>query len=79
MEILSIESLIESNIPIIKKSNKLQYGFDKMNVGDSIYFENPKLAISMSNYLRQFIHKNGLDMKFIVRKHGNGMRIWRTN
>lgn len=67
----------EKNIPIPKRS-KYSWSWKDMQVGDSVYFDDCKIAHSAGMSLRQYIRLNRLSWKITVRKENTGKRIWRT-
>ena len=83
------EMIIEKGIPIAKMTRrgpKHKYPFYDMEIGDSILFrfnskpsdkgairrERVKIQSSASRYGKKS------DMKFVCRKEGHGVRVWRS-
>jgi len=72
--------IIDTNVPIPDShpGRPKKYQWSQMNVGDSVFFvDEPKTSQSnpaMSS--RTYARING--RKFVSRKEGSGVRIWRT-
>lgn len=69
-----MEYKIEKGVPMPKLRNK--YPFRQMEVGDSVYIPNSHAAASKSSYAAYDFQKR-TGRKFISRKEGDGIRIWR--
>ena len=66
---------IEKGIVVPKRWGS-KYPFEEMEVGDSFFAKaNSGSLLTMAKY---FIKKNKNDWKFVSRKEGDGVRIWRT-
>ena len=65
---------VENNIPLPKIAKRNVYPYESMDIGDSFFLEsaNPQ-TVANNNYVRG----KKLGMKFIARKEGNGVRVWR--
>lgn len=67
---------IDKNVPIPLARNKAKYKYpwDKMEVNDSFYIDTPAAGLHAMIRVRNTRHP---EMTFIVRKDGNGARVWR--
>lgn len=75
--------IIEKNIPIGRIPSQF-IPFDKMHVGDSIYFEKPadlsllKHQVRISSQATYFVSRHQHTWKFSCRRMDeNGIRMWR--
>ena len=70
---MSIE--VEKNIPIPPEKKRNVYPYKVMEIGESFFVPAGKLQIVCNaNYRTGKL----LDRKFIARKDGEGVRVWRT-
>jgi len=67
---------IERNIPIPPERNrKNDYPYEVMDVGESFFVPDSDIQrVCNCNYRANKL----LDKKFIARREGNGVRVWRT-
>ena len=66
---------ITKKVPLPEIRERNVYPYDEMEIEDSFYVENVNAQnIFNCNYKR---NKLG-DKKFIARKEGNGVRVWRV-
>lgn len=65
---------VESGVEIPKARRKHNFPYGDMNIGDSFMVSDMKIG-AMCNYNK----RNGakLGMKFVAKKEGDGVRIWR--
>lgn len=75
--------MIEKNIPMPILYNGRAgrgsiYPFMEMEVGDSIFFEGQRNGGPAYQSAKQAQRRAG-DRKFVSRKEGNGLRIWRVS
>jgi hypothetical protein len=70
---------IDKNIPIPVNNVKMTHLWERMGVGDSIFFENLKKpqAVGKCISAQAFLHRRGVLAKFTVREEGTGFRMWR--
>lgn len=73
---MTSEYKIESNIqiPVGYKGCGRKYPFDKLEIGQSIYFEGERASVQNA----AFAYGKFNNKKFCTRKEGNGFRVWRT-
>lgn len=66
---------VESGVEVPKVRRKHLFPYAQMNVGDSFFVEGMPIG-AMCNYNK----RNGLklQMKFIAKRDGEGVRIWRV-
>ncbi len=76
--------IIEKNIPLAKKT-KQDIPFEKMEVGDSIYFQKPEKEDyrsfhgKISSKATYFVSRHQHTWKFSCRQVDiNGLRVWRV-
>jgi hypothetical protein len=67
---------IESGIPIPKNQSKSKYPFSQMNVGDSIFFSGADSQSSPVKSAKSYFKRKG--QKCLIKREGDGMRVWRT-
>ena len=72
---------IDSSVPtpffeIGKNSGMRKYPFEKMEIGDSIFFENTTHGSNSIQAAKRYFSRNRKNM--IARKEGSGIRIWRV-
>ena len=66
---------IESNIPLPKSRTSRKYPYENMAVNDSFFVTDvtmPTLCNLNSRYGKRF------NAKYVARKEGEGIRVWRT-
>lgn len=73
---------IDSSVPtpdfeVGKHSGMRKYPFQKMEVGDSIFFENTTHDSNSIQAAKRYFSRNGKTM--IARKKDSGIRIWRVS
>jgi hypothetical protein len=73
---------IDSSVPtpdfeVGKNSGMRKYPFQKMEVGDSIFFENTTHDSNSTQAAKRYFSRNSKTM--ISRKEKNGIRIWRVS
>jgi hypothetical protein len=66
---------IESNVPLPEERKRNAYPYKVMEVGDSFLVEQAKIQIVCNANYRA---GKALDKKFIARREGEGVRVWRT-
>lgn len=73
---------IEKNIPMPKmlrsRKGKTKYGFENMDVGDSIFFEGHRTTLGSPPYLSAAAYGKKYGKGFSGVITTNGLRIWRT-
>lgn len=73
---------IQKGIPIPVRQGRKKYPFREIEVGDSVLFKNysKERMTFISNSGRAFAAKSGdcTHYKFLTRKEGNNIRIWRV-
>lgn len=67
---------IEKNIPQNLKSMRMQYPFDKMEIGDSFLVKGVEQGIKARSAAGNWGKVNG--KKFSTRMTQDGYRVWRT-
>lgn len=72
---------IDATVPIpefaMQRSSGIRkYPFQKMEVGDSIFFENMTHDSNAIHAAKRYFSRN--NKKMIARKQDNGIRIWRV-
>ena len=67
---------IEKNIPL--RGYKSKYDFGKMELRDSVFFDNEPLASKSNPAVAAASYGARLGLKFSARTEGNGVRIWRV-
>jgi hypothetical protein len=70
---MSIE--VEKNIPIPPEKRRNVYPYKVMEIGESFFVPTGKLNIVCNANYR---YGKQLTRKFIARKDGEGIRVWRT-
>lgn len=73
---------IDKSVPIpefaMEKSTGMRkYPFQKMEIGDSIFFENATHDSNSIHAAKRYFSRNKKTM--IARKQGSGIRIWRIS
>jgi len=66
---------VESSIPIPKIRMRREYPYKEMEIGDSFYVPMAKMQVVCNNNYRT---SKLLGKKFIARREGDGVRVWRT-
>ena len=66
---------VESSIPIPEERVSRRYPHEEMEVGDSFFFGGVALQVVLNANWRA---GKRLQRKFIARKDGEGVRVWRT-
>ena len=70
--------LISKSSEIFQIPVRHRYVFDDMGVGDSLFFDDFKLAENARIAAIQFAKRRNPDWKFGIRKMNNGWRIFRV-
>lgn len=65
---------IEKNIPLPAQKKRNVYPYKEMGVGESFLVGEGKMQIVCNANYRA---SKAMGMKFIARKEGNGVRVWR--
>ena len=65
---------IETKIPIPEKKKRNFYPYKAMQVGESFFVPDVPTRLMCNNNNR--VSKN-TGMKFVARREGNGVRVWR--
>lgn len=71
-EIVMIQ--IEKNIPLPPEKKRNTYPYKSMDIGESFLVTEGKMQIVCNANYRA---SKAMGMKFIARKEGNGVRVWR--
>lgn len=69
---------IETGVPIPANAIKHQYPFSQMDVGDSFYVSPDKPITKASVWGSASLYGKKHGKKFVVRKDGEGFRVWRA-
>jgi hypothetical protein len=68
---------IDKSVPIPETvATKRKYPFGEMNVGDSIFFSGINTQGSPVKAAKLYFKRKG--QKCLVKREGDGMRVWRT-
>lgn len=65
---------VSKEFPIPEQKRKNVYPYKSMEIGDSFYVSNTKAQVVFNNNYRA---SKSLGMKFVARKEGDGVRVWR--
>ena len=65
---------IEKNIPLPPEKKRNTYPYKQMDIGESFLVSEGKMQIVCNANYRP---SKAMGMKFIARKEGNGVRVWR--
>jgi len=66
---------IEKNVPPPEIKKRNSYPYKTMDVGDSFFVEDTDIrTMCNNNYRAGKTHER----KFVARREGNGVRVWRT-
>lgn len=66
---------VEKNIPIPLEKKRNAYPYKKMDIGESFFVGDTKMQIVCNANYRA---SKSTGMKFIARREGDGVRVWRT-
>jgi len=66
---------ISKDVPIPQPMRRHNYPYKELQVGESFYVEGVRMQILCNANLRQ---SKLLDRKFVCRKEGEGIRVWRV-
>jgi hypothetical protein len=66
---------IEKNVPVPELKERNSYPYKSMDVGDSFFVEDTTTRIMSNNNYRA---GKTYERKFVARREGNGVRVWRT-
>ena len=66
---------VESSIPVPRVRMRREYPYKVMEVGDSFFVPDAKMQVVCNNNYRT---GKLLGKKFIARRLGDGVRVWRT-
>lgn len=73
--------IIENNVPMPSASNGAgrppKYPFKKMEVGDSVFFDNEPMGSQSNPSMLSKQHGAKYGKRFTSRKEAGGVRIWR--
>ena len=67
---------IDKNVPIAETSYN-SYCWEKMEIGDSSFFDNEPNGASSNPSVAARMWGAKHKVKFLARREGNGVRIWR--
>ena len=65
---------IDNNVPLPPEKKRNVYPYKDMDVGDSFLIQDGKIQIVCNANYRA---SKATGMKFIARRDGNGVRVWR--
>lgn len=65
---------VEKNVELPRERVRNSYPFKLMDIGDSFFIDNVKMQIVCNANYRA---NKALNKKFIARREGNGVRVWR--
>ena len=65
---------IEKDIPLPAQKKRNTYPYKAMDIGESFLVNDGKMQIVCNANYRA---SKAMNMKFIARKEGNGVRVWR--
>jgi hypothetical protein len=66
---------IEKDVPLPRGSRATKYPFTHMDVGDSVFFSDEKVGGKAHKAAISCADRH--NKKFIARREGDGIRIWR--
>jgi hypothetical protein len=67
---------IETDVPLPESSRARKYPFLDMKVGDSVYFDDEN--VNGRAYRAAMSTGRRWDQKYVARREGTGLRIWRA-
>ena len=65
-------------IPEVKRVAKVDYPYDRMEVGDSFLVDSDRKTILVMMCKRNAVAGKALDRKFIAKRVDGGVRVWRV-
>lgn len=71
-----MEFTIDKNVPVPTEQRACKWPFTSMQVGDSVLFDGEK--VNGKAYRSAMAMGARRKQKFVARREGNGLRIWRA-